>query len=38
MDCVSEEWKNGEGDYVAYIRIEERERKPMLRVFSFFRF
>lgn len=29
MDCLSEEWKNenGEGDYVTYVRTEESERK-----------
>lgn len=38
MDCVSGEWKNGEGDYIAYIRTEEEERKLTLECSPFLDF
>lgn len=32
---VRAEWENGEGDYFAYVRTEESEKKPLLGFFSF---
>lgn len=38
MGCVSGEWKNGEGDCVAYIRTEEKGRKLMSEFSPFLKF